>query len=73
MIKSYSIHSKALGYSLTGSTREQIMFILFGKGRNGKSIFVEVVSEILGDYSNNMQAKSLMVKKTTMLIPTLHG
>ena len=54
---------KALGYSLTGSTREQIMFILFGKGRNGKSIFVEAISEILGDYSNNMQAKSLMVKK----------
>ena len=57
------IHSKALGYSLTGSTREQIMFILFGKGRNGKSIFVETIAEILGDYSNNMQAKSLMVKK----------
>lgn len=54
---------KALGYSLTGSTREQIMFILFGKGRNGKSIFVETIAEILGDYSNNMQAKSLMVQK----------
>lgn len=54
---------KALGYSLTGSTKEQIMFILHGKGRNGKSIFVETISEILGDYSNNMQAKSLMVKK----------
>ena len=39
------------------------MFILFGKGRNGKSIFVETIAEILGDYSNNMQAKSLMVKK----------
>ncbi|WMM09730.1 phage/plasmid primase, P4 family [Staphylococcus simulans] len=54
---------KALGYSLTGSTREQVMFILHGKGRNGKSIFVETISEILGDYSNNMQAKSLMVQK----------
>lgn len=54
---------KALGYSLTGSTREQVMFILHGKGRNGKSIFVETISEILGEYSNNMQAKSLMVKK----------
>lgn len=54
---------KALGYSLTGSTREQVMFILHGKGRNGKSIFVETITEILGDYSNNMQAKSLMVKK----------
>ena len=39
------------------------MFILHGKGRNGKSIFVETIAEILGDYSNNMQAKSLMVKK----------
>lgn len=54
---------KALGYSLTGSTREQVMFILHGKGRNGKSIFVETIAEILGDYSNNMQAKSLMVQK----------
>lgn len=54
---------KALGYSLTGSTREQVMFILHGKGRNGKSIFVETISEILGDYSSTMQAKSLMVKK----------
>ena len=47
------------------------MFILFGKGRNGKSIFVETIAEILGDYSNNMQAKSLMVKKTTTLIQIL--
>lgn len=54
---------KALGYSLTGSTREQVMFILHGKGRNGKSIFVETIAEILGDYSKTMQATSLMVKK----------
>lgn len=54
---------KALGYSLTGSTREQVMFILHGKGRNGKSIFVETIAEILGDYSKTMQADSLMVKK----------
>lgn len=54
---------KALGYSLTGSIREQVMFILHGKGRNGKSIFVETISEILGDYSSNIQADSLMVKQ----------
>lgn len=54
---------KALGYSLTGSTREQVMFILHGKGRNGKSIFVETVAEILGNYAMTMQASSLMVKK----------
>lgn len=54
---------KALGYSLTGSTKEQVMFILHGKGRNGKSIFVETISEIMGDYAQNIRASSLMVKR----------
>lgn len=54
---------KSLGYSLTGSIREQIMFILHGKGRNGKSIFTETISEILGTYASNIQADSLMVKQ----------
>src|SRR5699024_10375023 len=53
---------KAIGYSLTGSTKEQVMFVLFGSGRNGKSIFVETISEILGNYSRNIRADSLMVK-----------
>lgn len=56
---------KALGYSLTGSSKEQIMFILLGNGRNGKSLFVNVISEIMGDYSTNMQADSLMVKRNS--------
>src|SRR5699024_2098811 len=30
---------KAVGYSLSGSTEEQMMFILYGNGRNGKSVF----------------------------------
>ena len=54
---------KAIGYSLTGSTKEQVMFILHGKGSNGKSIFVETISEILGSYSKNIRASSLMVKR----------
>lgn len=54
---------KAIGYSLTGSTREQVMFILHGKGRNGKSLFIETIAEILGDYSQSMRAESIMVKK----------
>lgn len=54
---------KALGYSLTGSSKEQVMFILLGNGRNGKSLFVNTIAEILGDYSTNMQAESLMVKR----------
>lgn len=56
---------KALGYSITGSSKEQTMFILLGNGRNGKSLFVNTVAEILGDYSTNMQASSLMVKNNS--------
>lgn len=56
---------KALGYSLTGSSKEQVMFILLGNGRNGKSLFVNTIAEILGDYSTNMQADSLMVKRNS--------
>ena len=54
---------KALGYSLTGSAEEQIMFILLGNGRNGKSLFVNTIAEMLGDYSKNTQAETLMEKK----------
>lgn len=54
---------KAVGYSITGSTKEQVMFILFGNGRNGKSVFVETISEIIGTYSRNIRADSLMVKQ----------
>lgn len=54
---------RAVGYSLTGSTREQVMFILHGKGRNGKSLFIETIRSILGSYTDNIQAKTLMVKR----------
>lgn len=54
---------KAVGYSLTASVREQVMFILFGNGRNGKSVFLDIISEVLGTYAMGMQASSLMVKQ----------
>lgn len=56
---------KAVGYSLTGSTREQSMFILFGNGRNGKSVFLDVISEIMGSYAMTMQAQTIMVKQNS--------
>ena len=54
---------RAVGYSLTGSTKEQIMFVLLGNGRNGKSVFLETISNLLGTYSSTMQASSIMVKQ----------
>lgn len=41
---------RALGYSLTGSTKEQKFFMLYGKrGRNGKSTLMDIIQELLGD------------------------
>ena len=42
---------RALGYSLTGSTGEQVLFTALGTGANGKSTLIEVVSKIMNDYS----------------------
>jgi putative DNA primase/helicase len=39
------------GYCLTGITREHALFFLHGSGANGKSIFVNTLSAILGDYA----------------------
>lgn len=41
---------RAMGYCLTGDTREQILFFIHGPGQNGKTTFLETFSEILGAY-----------------------
>lgn len=45
---------RAVGYTLTGDTREQCLHLLHGAGQNGKSTFLEVIADLLGDYG--MQA-----------------
>jgi len=34
---------RAVGYSLTGDTSEQCLFVLYGSGSNGKTTFVEIL------------------------------
>lgn len=53
---------KTVGYTLTGLTREQVMFVMYGNGRNGKSVFINVIQNILGTYAKTLNAQSLMVK-----------
>lgn len=52
---------KAVGYSLTGSIREQCMFFCYGTGQNGKSTFLDVISNLMGTYASHAQPESIMI------------
>jgi putative DNA primase/helicase len=54
---------KAVGYSLTGLTTEQCLFFLYGSGSNGKSTFLELLRELLGDYSTQADFTTFIEKK----------
>lgn len=43
-----SFLQRAFGYGVTGLAREHIFLVLFGRGRNGKSIMTEVIQTALG-------------------------
>lgn len=53
---------RAVGYSLSSSTTEQVMFILLGNGKNGKSVLLNVLHEVLGSYAMNIQPQTLAIK-----------
>ncbi len=54
---------QALGYSLTGSSREQCLLLLYGTGANGKSTLLSTVSTLLGDYAKQTSGDTLLVKQ----------
>jgi putative DNA primase/helicase len=51
------------GYTLTGITRERLLAILYGLGKNGKTTLVELLHEVLGDYARNTDVETLLIKK----------
>ncbi len=55
---------RAVGYSATGDTSEQCMFIHHGPGANGKSTFQETASAALGDYAMRTPTETLLVKRS---------
>ena len=54
---------KAAGYALTGSTKEQCLFFLYGLGANGKSTFLNIIREMMGEYAKQTTSETFMVKK----------
>lgn len=53
---------KAIGYSFTGSTKEQVIFIPYGNGRNGKSVLLDTIQDVAGGYAKTMNVSSIMTK-----------
>ncbi|MBF0550629.1 MAG: DNA primase [Deltaproteobacteria bacterium] len=58
-----SFLQRAIGYSLTGDTGEQCLFILHGSGCNGKSTFLQTINLMLGDYAKQTPTETLLVKQ----------
>ena len=55
---------KAAGYSvLSSDISEQKVFCLLGSGRNGKSLFINTLAEIAGDYACKIEASLLCKNK----------
>jgi P4 family phage/plasmid primase-like protien len=60
---------RAVGYSLSGDTREQMMIFLHGIGANGKSTFLETLLKLLGDYALQTDSDLLLAKAQTGGVP----
>jgi len=51
------------GYTLSGSTNEQIFCFCYGVGANGKSVFIDILRHILGDYGRAISVETLAEAK----------
>ena len=51
---------RAAGYALTGETREHKLLFLYGTGRNGKSVYLDVLTHIWSDYARRVPAAAFL-------------
>ncbi|MFI0507016.1 phage/plasmid primase, P4 family [Streptomyces albogriseolus] len=51
-----------LGYSVTGDVGAQVLPFLFGSGKNGKSVLLDVLMKLLGDYADAAPPGFLMAR-----------
>lgn len=55
---------RLLGYSMTGMTSEQALFIFHGDGSNGKSLLLETALKAMGNYGTTTSADLLVGGQT---------
>ena len=54
---------RKMGYMLTGSVREEVLFFAHGGGNNGKTTYRETLYELLGDYAITADAGLLLERR----------
>jgi putative DNA primase/helicase len=54
---------RVVGYSITGRTDEQVFFLHHGVTKNGKSVFLRIMEAVLGELSQVIPPKTLLVKR----------
>ena len=58
---------RALGYSISGDTSEQIFFVDVGAGANGKGTLLTILSEVMGDYAYTMPFATVELTQRTAI------
>ncbi|MEA1619648.1 phage/plasmid primase, P4 family [Erythrobacter sp. T5W1-R] len=51
------------GYCLTGLTNEHALFFIYGPGGNGKSVFLNLLNYVLGDYATTSSMDTFTASK----------
>ena len=65
--------ARLAGYCLTGSTKEQAFFFLHGSGANGKSVFLQTLAWILGNYAATATADTFTNRGPSRHLTELAG
>lgn len=55
--------ARALGYSITGDTGAEAMFVPHGPGGSGKSTLLGALQALLGDYAWTLNAESVLARR----------
>lgn len=55
---------QAVGYSLSATNMEHVMFILYGGGSNGKTIFLNTLRHIIGEYAQSTPTDTFLITQS---------
>ena len=55
---------RIVGYTAVGETTESVLLIPYGSGANGKSVFIELIHDLLGDYAKKTPIETLVDRRS---------